>query len=84
MIRGKFFTPTDETNIPTGEIISVKGTPFDFTSPKKIGRDINLDDEQLRFGAGYDHNWVLDHPAGDTGLAARAYDCLLYTSNLQP
>lgn len=74
MIRGKFFTPTDEINIPTGEIISVRGTPFDFTSPKKIGRDIDLDDEQLRFGAGYDHNWVLDHPAGDTGLAARAYD----------
>jgi aldose 1-epimerase len=69
-INGKFFTPTDETNIPTGEILSVKGTPFDFTSPKHIGRDIDLDDEQLRFGAGYDHNWVLDHPAGQAGLAA--------------
>lgn len=74
MINGKFFTPTDETNIPTGEIISVRGTPFDFTIPKKIGRDIDMDDEQIRFGAGYDHNWVLDHPAGTVGLAATVFD----------
>jgi aldose 1-epimerase len=74
MINGSFFTPTDETNIPTGEIISVRGTPFDFTSPKKIGEDIDRDDEQLRFGAGYDHNWVLDHPAGVAGLAASVMD----------
>ncbi len=76
IINGKFFTPTDETNIPTGEIISVRGTPFDFTSPKKIGRDIDMDNEQLRFGAGYDHNWVLDHPAGVPGLAATVSDPL--------
>jgi len=74
MINGNFFTPTDETNIPTGEIKSVKGTPFDFTRPKKIGQDIDLEDEQLRFGTGYDHNWVLNHPAGLIGLAAVARD----------
>ena len=74
MINGKFYTPTDETNIPTGEILSVKGTPLDFTSPKKIGQDIDKEDQQLKFGAGYDHNWVLDHCTGTMGLAATAHD----------
>jgi len=74
MINGRFFTPTDETNIPTGEILSVKGTPLDFTNAKKIGQDIDKEDEQLRFGAGYDHNWVLDHRTGTLGLAASAHD----------
>jgi aldose 1-epimerase len=74
MINGNFYTPTDVTNIPTGEILSVKGTPMDFTSPKKIGLEIDKDDEQLKFGAGYDHNWVLDHRTGTLGLAAVAHD----------
>jgi aldose 1-epimerase len=74
MINARFFTPIDETSVPTGEILSVKGTPMDFTSPKKIGAEIDSDYEQLRFGAGYDHNFVLDHPAGVTGLAAAAFD----------
>ena len=74
MINGDFFTPTDETNIPTGEILSVKGTPMDFTKPKKIGLEIDKDDEQLKFGAGYDHNWVLNHRSGTPGLAAVARD----------
>jgi aldose 1-epimerase len=74
MINARFFTPIDETSVPTGEILSVKGTPMDFTSPKKIGAEIDSDYEQLRFGAGYDHNFVLDHPTGVTGLAAAAFD----------
>jgi len=74
MINGRFYTPTDETNIPTGEILSVKGTPMDFTSPKKIGLEIDNEDEQLKFGAGYDHNWVLDHRTGTLGIAAVAHD----------
>jgi len=74
MINGRFYTPTDETNIPTGEILSVKGTPMDFTSPKKIGLEIDSEDEQLKFGAGYDHNWVLDHRTGTPGIAAVAHD----------
>jgi len=73
-INGAFFTPTDETSIPTGEILSVKGTPMDFTKPKKIGSEIEKDDEQLKFGAGYDHNWVLNHRTRTMGLAAVAYD----------
>ncbi|MBP3303305.1 MAG: galactose mutarotase [Muribaculaceae bacterium] len=52
--------PTDETQIPTGELASVVGTPMDFTSFKTIGRDINADFEALRIGKGYDHCWVVD------------------------
>jgi aldose 1-epimerase len=74
MINGAFFTPTDETNIPTGEILSVKDTPMNFTRPKKIGKDIDQEDEQLKFGAGYDHNWVLNNRPGALGLAAVAHD----------
>ena len=74
MINGAFFTPTDETSVPTGEILSVKGTPMDFTKPKKIGSEIDKDNEQLKFGAGYDHNWVLNHRTRTLGLAAVAHD----------
>jgi aldose 1-epimerase len=74
MINAKFFTTTDDSNVPTGEILNVKGTPMDFTVAKKIGRDINQNHEQLTFGNGYDHNWVLDHPANILGLAAIAHD----------
>ena len=54
------FTPNDATNLPTGEIAPVKGTPFDFTNAKSIGEDINNDDEQLKLCNGYDHNFCLD------------------------
>jgi aldose 1-epimerase len=73
-INAKYYTPTDDGNIPTGEILYVKGTPMDFITAKKIGKDIGLDNEQLKFGNGYDHNWVLDHPANIMGLAAIACD----------
>jgi aldose 1-epimerase len=71
------YTPTDATNIPTGEIAPVAGTPFDFTSPHAVGERISDDDEQLRFGLGYDHNYVLDRPPGAAGTlvpAARVVD----------
>ncbi|MCY4778278.1 galactose mutarotase [Sphingobacterium sp. UT-1RO-CII-1] len=61
------FTPVDSTLIPTGEIMPVKNTAFDFTKMKTIGRDIAADDEQLRYGRGYDHNFVLKE-AKDGGL----------------
>ncbi|WP_281615945.1 aldose epimerase family protein [Flammeovirga sp. SubArs3] len=70
----KYFTPIDETCIPTGEIISVKGTPFDFTSPKLIGKEIDADYEQNRIGVGYDHNLVIDKPLGEYGLIGEAYE----------
>ncbi len=54
------FTPVKQNLIPTGELRSVKGTAFDFLQPKPIGKDINADDEQLRFAGGYDHNFCLN------------------------
>ena len=54
------FTPVDATLIPTGEMRAVADTPFDFRHPRVIGRHIGDEDEQLRLGGGYDHNWVLD------------------------
>ena len=54
-LDAKYYLPTDATLVPTGEIRSVKGTPFDFTAPKKVGRDIADNDEGLIFARGYDH-----------------------------
>jgi aldose 1-epimerase len=68
------FTPTDKGQIPTGELRSVKGTPLDFTKPMAIGARIDQDDEQLRFGHGYDHNWVLNSGGGTLALAAEVYE----------
>ncbi len=74
-IESDFFTPTDATQIPTGEIRSVRGTPFDFAAPIAIGERIRLADEQLLLARGYDQNWVLRRPAGGGMLpAARAFD----------
>ena len=78
-------------SIPYGRISPVKDTPKDFTSGKPIGRDIDEDYEQLKYGHGYDHNWVLNHEPGKLALSAKAWDeasgrvmevytCLLYTS----
>ena len=76
MINAKKFTPVDEGLIPTGELRDVAGTPFDFTSAKPIGRDVGKDNEQLKFGLGYDHNFVLDKggDAKSMTLAARVKD----------
>jgi aldose 1-epimerase len=65
------FTPVDSTLITTGELKPVEGTPFDFRTPTAIGARIGQDDEQLKFGNGYDHNWVVNHPTGELGLDAR-------------
>ena len=55
------FTRADAASIPTGEILSVEGTPMDFRTPKTVGRDIAQDYEALNFGMGYDHNWCLNN-----------------------
>lgn len=69
------FTPVDATLIPTGELRSVQGTPFDFRKPVAVGARINQDDQQLKFGRGYDHNWVLNSGGKDgPSLAARVYE----------
>lgn len=68
-------TPVNEVLIPTGEIADVTGTPFDFREPKEIGRDVNADDGQLKNGAGYDHNWVLDRKTeNEVELAASVHE----------
>jgi aldose 1-epimerase len=68
------FTPVDSGLIPTGEIRTVGGTPFDFRKPMKIGDRIDAADEQIKFGGGYDHNFVLNGKAGTLRQAARVSD----------
>jgi aldose 1-epimerase len=59
-INASGYTPVDETLIPTGQVAPVEGTPFDFREPTAIGERIRVDDQQLLYGQGYDHNWALD------------------------
>ena len=77
MLNADHFTPVDEGLIPLGEIRSVEGSPFDFRRAKTIGQDLNKQatDTQLRYGGGYDHNFVLNKVAeGNLDLAARVVD----------
>jgi len=75
-LRASRYSPVDAGLIPTGELRHVEGTPFDFRTPTRIGDRIGEDDEQLRIGGGYDHNFVLDDWTGDGALrlAARLRD----------
>ncbi|MYM94090.1 aldose epimerase family protein [Duganella vulcania] len=74
-IAADAYTPVDSGLIPTGELPAVAGTPFDFRTPHAIGARIDADDEQLRHGAGYDHNFVLNKSAPRAlELAARVRD----------
>jgi len=74
-INADHFTAIDTTSIPTGELPLVANTPFDFRAPKLIGQDINADDEQIKNGNGYDHNFVLNKAHfNEFSLAARARD----------
>ena len=65
------FVPTDASNIPLGELAPVKGTPFDFLTPHKIGARIGENNQQLKVGLGYDHNWVINSTGKGIELAAR-------------
>lgn len=73
MINADFFTPISNQCIPTGEIKSVKGTPMDFTALRPIGEGIAVNDEQIRCGNGYDHNWVLKVSGENPEKAAELY-----------
>ena len=74
-INASYTTPVNEVLIPTGEIADVTGTPFDFRVAKPIGQDVNVENEQLKNGAGYDHNWVLDRKTADElELAASVWE----------
>jgi len=74
MINADKYTPVDETLIPTGELPSVAGTPFDFRKATTIGARIKDDNQQLKFGGGYDHNWVIAKPMGKLALMARVLE----------
>ncbi len=73
-INADSITLVDSLLIPTGEIVSVDGTPFDFRNPVVIGSRINMEDEQLRNGLGYDHNWVLKRTEAKVRLIASLYE----------
>jgi aldose 1-epimerase len=64
-INAKYYTPVDETLIPTGEIAKVEGTPLDFRRPKPLADGIRSDHPQIVIGRGFDHNWVLNRPSSD-------------------
>lgn len=71
-IASDSITPVDSTFMTTGEMISVAGTPFDFNTPKAIEQDVtNFDNEQIKFGKGFDHNWVLNTKGDINKLAAK-------------
>jgi len=69
-LKASHFTPVDKGLIPTGKLLPVKGTPFDFLAPHTIGERIAAVEEQLGFGGGYDHNWVIDRKKKGLALAA--------------
>jgi aldose 1-epimerase len=70
MINADKFTPVDKGSIPLGELRPVKGTPMDFTKATAVGDRIDADDEQIKFGSGYDHNWVLNKKGNELSHAA--------------
>ena len=74
MMPADFYTPVDATQIPTGELAPVEGTPFDFRKPTAIGARINDTNEQLKIGGGYDHNWALNGAGDGLHLAAKVYE----------
>ncbi len=74
VIYGDRFTPVDKGLIPTGELRDVAGTPFDFRTATAIGERIDRKDEQLIFGRGYDHNWVLNRSGSGLEPAAKVVD----------
>lgn len=71
-LNARRYTPVNAGLIPTGDLAPVAGTPFDFTSPQRIGDRVNAVHEQLKSAGGYDHNWVLDAQSGALALAAIA------------
>ena len=73
-INADRYTPVDNESIPTGEIVAVANSPLDFRRAKPIGQDIDSSHEQIRFGSGFDHNFVINHEqAGELSLAAAVY-----------
>lgn len=74
VLNASHFTPVAAGGIPTGEIRPVEGGPFDFRKEKKVGRDIQAEDEQLKLVGGYDHNWVIDGADGSLREIAQVWE----------
>ena len=74
MMNADHYTPIDTTMIPTGELAKVTGTPFDFTNPTEMGKNIDADNQQIKNGFGFDHNWVLNGENGVMKLAAKVVE----------
>jgi len=74
MLAADRITPVDKGMIPTGEYKAVAGTPFDFTTPTAIGKRVDADDQQIKYGLGYDHNFVLSRWDGKLRLAATLHE----------
>lgn len=74
MINSDKFTANDESSIPTGEIRSVEDTPMDFRELTTVGKNISSNYDQIIYGHGYDHNWILNKKDNDLGMAAKVFD----------
>ena len=74
MINADKFTLNDKYSIPTGEVVDVNNTPMDFRVLTYIGENISSDYEQIKFGSGYDHNWIINNNGEETAKAAEVYD----------
>lgn len=74
LLDADYITPVNKSLIPTGELMKVENTPFDFRTPKKIGERINDTNEQLKLGGGYDHNWVLNKYDGTVRKVGELYN----------
>ena len=74
MLPEDIFVPVNESQIPTGELRSVQGTPMDFRIPTAVGARIDQDDQQLKYGHGYDNTWVLKSGGKTPTLAATVYE----------
>lgn len=76
-LNAECYLPADETQIPTGELAKVEGTPMDFRAPKELGLDINADDKQIKIGSGFDHCFAIDgYSKGKLSAAAELYSPL--------
>jgi len=74
MIKADYITPITAQMVPTGELLPVAGTPFDFREPTKPRDRIDDDHPQIELGGGYDHNWVLNREGEEMELAASVYE----------
>ena len=74
MLNADRYTPVNAGLIPTGELASVEGTPFDFRQKTDIGANVDADNQQIKYGPGYDHNWVLNKENEGMTLAAKVYE----------